>query len=906
VALAPGTKLGPYEISAAIGAGGMGEVYSARDTRLDRSVAIKILPAHLSASTEAKQRFEREARSISSLSHPNICQIFDVGNQGGIDFIVLELLQGETLAERLKHGPLPTELVLKLGIDICEGLEKAHRCGIVHRDLKPANIMLTKSGAKLMDFGLAKGSSVPAPAASAAAVSLTTTLSAPPTPSSGTAITRANVIVGTPQYMAPEQLEGTEADSRADVFALGSVLYEMATGKRAFPGTSPVSVMAAVIGSNPEPISASQKMSPPALDRLIHNCLAKNPDDRWQTAHDVKLQLQWIAEGGSLAGIPAPVSTRRRLSQTFAWSAAALSLLLALAMTSAFWRHSPPPTPSLRAALLPPKANTFRRFDFAISPDGTRIAFVADSPGTPSGSLWVRPLNSVVAEQIPGTDDANSPFWSPDGKSIAFFTSHKLKRVAARGGPVTTLADAEDSRGGTWSASGTIVFARTSLDDGLYQVADMGGTISPATVVDKNGKEATHRAPFFLPDGQHLLYFAASEASIFGADPADGVSGVYLLDLKSKKHTRLLRTHSAAQYANGFLFYLEQGNLLAQLFDPSTLKLSGTAVPFAEEVASGGVGLGAFSVSARGLLAYQTGGPVLSQLLWYKRDGTEAGRVGDPGVFSVLSISPDGKQVATSRGDAAGAARDIWLYDLATGTPTRFTFDAKQAASPLWTRDGSRVIFQNAQMGGYIYSKLSTGGGAPDVVEHCTGMVAPTDVTPDGKSLLYLDFSGGEGARLMIHPTEAGKADYPLLQENFDQGEAHFSPDGHWLAYVSEETGEHELYLMPFPSQTGKWQVSAAGGNQPRWRKDGREIYYIAPDGKMMAASVELSANNAKVSAPVALFQTRIVNVSHAYTQYDVTGDGQRFLINSRFDPGAEPIFVYANWPADVHGNDAH
>jgi serine/threonine protein kinase len=886
----------------------MGEVYSARDSRLDRSVAIKILPVHLSANAVAKQRFEREARSISSLSHPNICQIYDVGNQDGIEFIVLELLDGETLAERVKRGPLATELVLKFGIEICEGLEKAHRSGIVHRDLKPANIMLTKTGAKLMDFGLAKGGGIPAPAGDdSMTASLSPAVGAPGTPGSGsgTTITTANMIVGTPHYMAPEQLEGVEADSRSDIFALGCVLYEMATGTRAFPGASPASVIAAVLHQRPEPISASQKMSPPALDRLIHTCLAKDPEERWQTAHDVKLQLQWIAEGGSLAGVPAPVSTHRRLSQKFAWVAAGICLFLALAMGAAFLRHGHTPAPSVRAALLPPKSSTFRRFDFAISPDGTRIAFVADSPGMPSGSLWVRPLNSVVAEQIPGTEDANSPFWSPDSKSIAFFTSHKLKRVEARGGPVTTLADAEDSRGGTWSSGGTIVFARTSLDDGLFQVADMGGTIAPLTDVDKSNKEATHRAPFFLPDGQHLLYFVASEDSIFGSDTADGVSGVYVLDLKSKKKTRLLRTNSAAQYANGFLFYLEQGNLLAQPFELSSLKVSGAAVPVAQEVASAAVGMGAFSASARGLLAYQTGGPALSQLLWYKRDGTEAGRLGDPGTFSVLSISPDGKYAATSRGDATSSARDIWLYDLATGTPTRFTFDAKQAASPLWTRDGSRVIFQNAQMGGYIYSKLSSGGGASDVVEHCTGMVAPTDITPDGKSLLYLDFSGGEGARLLIHPMEEGKSDFPLLKENFDQGEAHFSPDGRWLAYVSEETGGHEIYLAPFPSLAGKWQVSAAGGNQPRWRKDGREIYYVAPDGKMMAAGVEFSGDNAKVGAPVALFQTRIVNVSHVYTQYDVTGDGQRFLINSRFDPGAEPIFVYSGWATDIRGNEA-
>ncbi|HUK86680.1 MAG TPA: protein kinase, partial [Terriglobales bacterium] len=563
--LTPGTKLGPYEIVAAAGAGGMGEVYRARDTRLDRTVAIKVLPAHLSDHPERRQRFDREARAISSLNHPNICTLYDVGHQEGVDYLVMEYMEGESLADRLQRGPLPPEQLLKYGVEICEGLEQAHRSGVVHRDLKPGNIMLTRTGAKLMDFGLAKTAN---PEASASA--LTASLAGP----GGKPLTAEGMVVGTFQYMAPEQLEGKEADARSDVFALGSVLYEMATGKRAFTGKSQASVVAAILASEPQPISALRPMSPPTLDRLVKVCLAKDPEERWQTAHDVKLQLKWIAEGGSEAGVPAPLAARRRHAQTLAWAVAAVCLLAALALGAAWLLRAPKPELPLQASLLPPKDSSFAAFNFAVSPDGRKLVFVARGASGGGNTLWVRPLDSIAAQPLAGTEDAQFPFWSPDSKSIGFFANHKLRRIDAAGGPVLALADAETPRGGSWSPDGTIVFAPASVG-GLWQIPAAGGAPTQLTQPANPGAERSHRWPSFLPDGRHLLYYNSSPSGPLGRPaPAevDAGSGIYVLDIKTGHQSLVVRAISQGQYASGYVFYLDQGNLMAQPFELSSLK----------------------------------------------------------------------------------------------------------------------------------------------------------------------------------------------------------------------------------------------------------------------------------------------------------------------------------------------
>jgi len=889
-----GAKLGPYEIQSPLGASGMGEVYRARDTRLERTVAVKILPTHLSDNPEAKQRFDREARAISSLNHPNICTLYDVGHQDGVDYLVMEYMEGETLADRLIKGPLPPEQVLKCGREIAEGLEKAHRSGVIHRDLKPGNVMLTKSGAKLMDFGLAKAAPASAPPSS----SLTMTLS---TPAGSHPLTAEGMVVGTFQYMSPEQVEGKEADARSDIFSLGAVLYEMATGKRAFIGKSQASIVAAILASEPQPISAVQPMSPPALDRVVKVCLAKDPDERWQTAHDVKLQLEWIAEGGSQAGIPAPLAARRKVSQNVAWGVAAVCLLAALTLTAALLLRAPKPALPLRASLLPPKNYNFDAYSFAISPDGKKLVFAAVTSGKSNSTLWVRPLDSVAAQELAGTENAQYPFWSPDSTAIGFFVDGKLKKIDAAGGPVISVADAEDGRGGSWSRDGTIVFSRKPSGEGFYQVSSAGGPVSEVTHFNKQRNEDSHRWPWLLPDGRHFVFYMSSTLTQSGSNERDQVAGIYLYDRKTGKQTYLLHTDTGAQYANGYLFYLRQENLMAQPFDPSSGTFSGNPVPVAEAVQyNSDRWIGAFATSASGVLAYISGEGTQSQLVWYGRDGKEQGRAGSPGRPDVPAISPDGTRVATSLGGAHGTDRDIWIYELARGTATRLTFEGVQAQVPVWTHDGKTVAYTTSRHGGDIYAKASSGLGGEELLAESDDFKVPNDWSPDGKLLVYMNFAGGKGPRLWIHEVAPENKDYPLLRTNFNEGEAWFSPDGRWLTYVSEETGKPEIFVVPFPSLSAKWQVSTAGGSQPLWRRDGKEIFYIAPDGKLMAVAVETAGNTFKAALPKVLFETRITATFHALHQYDVTADGQKFVINTRMEQAAQPMTIYANWEAEL------
>ena len=519
--LGSGTTLGRYEIGSPLGAGGMGEVYRARDTRLDRTVAIKILPAHLSSNPEAKQRFEREARAISSLNHPNICTLHDVGHQDGVDYLVMECLEGQTLADRLLKSPLPLEQVLKYGIEICEGLENAHKTGVIHRDLKPGNVMLTKTGAKLMDFGLAKA----APLSS----NLTMTLSGP---SAEQPLTERGTVVGTFQYMAPEQVEGKEADARSDIFALGALLYEMTTGKRAFTGETRGSIVAAILAADPPPISTVQPMSPPALEKVVKGCLAKDPEERLQTAHDVKLQLKWIAEGGSQAGVPAPLASQRKTRERILWSASAFLAMACLALAVIHFGQTKATQPAIHTYIPAPEKSTFafvgdHTGPLVISPDGTRLVYAALSPDGKQ-MLWLRPLEAASSQRLPGTEDAAYPFWSPDSRFIGFFAEGKLKTIAAVGGPAQVLCDAPDGRGGTWNREGTIVFPRT-FNGSMYRISAGGGTPVQVTELDASQEENSHRWPQFLPDGRHFLFYVRSQR---GTGAGEYVGS---LDSKDKK-----------------------------------------------------------------------------------------------------------------------------------------------------------------------------------------------------------------------------------------------------------------------------------------------------------------------------------------------------------------------------------
>ncbi len=879
--LLAGSRLGPYEILAAAGSGGMGEVYRARDTRLERTVAIKILPSYLSEVPDAKQRFEREARAISSLQHANICTLFDIGSQNGTDYLVMEYLEGETLADRLAKGPLPPEQVLKYGAEIAEGLEKAHRSGIIHRDLKPGNVMLTKSGAKLMDFGLAKASSV------APVSGLTVTLA---TPEASHPLTAAGTIVGTFQYMSPEQVEGKEADARSDIFALGAVLYEMAAGRRAFSGKSHASIVAAILASEPHPISAVQPMSPPALDRVVKGCLAKDPDERWQTAHDVKLQLQWIAEGGSQAGIPAPVSARRRLSQNVAWAVAAVCGLAAIGFAVAWMYRSSTPRHPVRLSVLAPEGNSFKPFDIAISPDGNKFAFAAiDASG--KTQLWVRPLDSESAQPLGGTEGAQEPFWSPDSQTVGFFADGKMKRLEASGGGLQVLADAPIPRGGTWSQDGVILFSPGAAG-GLYRVSASGGTVEQVTALDAKKNEDSHRWPCFLPDGQHYVFLVRSGLTT-------GAAQIYGASLSSKDKSLVVDSGGRPGCTQpGYLLFVRGSNLMAQRFDQSRLRLSGDPTPIAEQLGRDYTFSAAYTVSRNGTLVAHNGGISTSVLTWYDRAGKPGSVLGSDN-FNVIRFSPDGRVLSTSIYDNSGG-EDIWLLDLVRGVRTRFTFGPALADDPVWSPDGKMIVFDSNRTGTYaIYEKPSNGTRKEEVVFADPAIKFTSSWSPDGKYVL-LDHIAPEAqgkTSIWVLPMFGDHKAYPLISNDFNSTLSQFSPDGHWVAYDSNESGRDEIYAVAFPNPTARFQISTAGGANVQWRADGKELYYTDPDNKIMAVDIGTRGDALEIGTPHALWQPRLQAVNPPYA---ATADGKRFLANELPVQSTSHLSLVLNWDAEL------
>jgi eukaryotic-like serine/threonine-protein kinase len=623
--LTSGSKIGPYEILAPVGAGGMGEVYQARDTRLDRNVAIKVLPEQFSADTKFRERFEREARAISSLNHPNICILYDVGRQDGIDYLVLEYLEGESLAQLLERGPLPIRQVLAYGIQIAEALERAHRQGVVHRDLKPGNVMLTKNGLKLLDFGLAKPMAGASGAVSALG-SLTLSQHKP--------LTAEGTIVGTFQYMSPEQLEGREADPRSDLFAFGCVLYEMATGKRPFDGKTQASVVAAILATEPPPISTLVPLTPPAFERLVKTCVAKDPDERWQTAHDVKLQLQWIAEGGSQAGIAAPVSTHRKHRERTAWAVAAVFVLVSLVAAVAYWRASSAPQSVVRTSILLPEKTQFtlmgRNGVPAISPDGTKVAYVAVREG--QRYIWLRNLNSIDAKPIQGTEEGFAPFWSPDGRYLAFFSQGKLKKLAISGGAPEAICDADDTRGGSWGSKDVIVFAANRFS-ALFSVPASGGI--PVQVTEL-GQSLSHRWPHFLSDGEHFLFVTTPTGSV------SNLSNIQLGSIKDKTSKLVLDSGYNLDLSNGQIFFMRDGVLNAQSFDEKRGQVTGEAVPIASDVQVDSLYSNAlFSVSQSGMMVYAPSSVSnFAQLAWFDHKGEQTGILGEPAFSSKSQFRP--------------------------------------------------------------------------------------------------------------------------------------------------------------------------------------------------------------------------------------------------------------------------
>jgi len=865
----------------------MGEVYRARDTRLDRTVAVKILPARLSADPDARQRFDREARAISALNHPNICTLYDVGHQDGVDYIVMEFLEGETLAERIRKGPLPVEQALKIGTEVCEGLEKAHRTGVVHRDLKPANIMLTKSGAKLMDFGLAKA----APAVALADSSLTATLN---TPAASQPLTQRGTVVGTFQYMSPEQLEGKEADARSDIFSLGAVLYEACTGKRAFEGKTTASTIAAILAAEPPAISSVQPMTPPVLDSVVKTCLAKDPDDRFQSVHDVKLQLKWIAEGGSQFGTPAPVLARRQSRERTWIMATAVCALLAVVGLASAWINSSKIALSrsvVRAQIGPPDRYAFvpaAAFNHnVVSPDGRMIAFIAAGEG--KQLLFVRRLNNAAAVLLAGTDGAYYPFWSPDSRFIGFFANGKLKKIEAGGGVVQNICDAPYGRGGTWNREGVILFT-PGIHDVVYRVPDGGGQPSPATKIKTPGRMAGGRWPYFLPDGKHFLY-AANEGN-------DQRSKVMAASLDSPEVKVILDETTNVEFADGHLFYMKDGNLVMQPFDVGALKLTGNPVA----VASGveyyfPKQLGNFSVSENGVLIYRTAYDSPTQFVWLGHSGKQSGSLGEPMASFGARLSPDAHSLVVARPDPGDKSMvDLWMMNTDRGTLSRFTFHPLAAYTAAWSPDGKQLALGAAPSRVQIVA--SNGSGNAKAITQVEQNSSVSDWSRDGQTLLVNFQNSDTGWDIATIPASGGEP-VPFVHSPFDELAPRFSPDGRWVAYLSNESGRGEVYVVPFPGPGGRWQVSngasiSGSGSALAWSRDGKQLYYRSVDGPLMVADVQSQGNEFHAGAPRQFFSGTTIG------SIDTTPDG-RLLVRVSAEHGeASPITIVLNWEAEV------
>jgi len=880
MALSPGTRLGPYEISSPLGAGGMGEVYRARDTRLERAVAIKILPAELSSSAQFKLRFEREAKTISQLNHPHICTLYDVGE----NYLVMELLEGETLAERLAAGPMSTEEVLRYGIEIAEALDKAHKQGIVHRDLKPSNVMLTKSGAKLLDFGLAKAA-------------------APLVDFSGAtqqkALTQEGTIVGTFQYMSPEQLEGVEADPRTDIFALGALLYEMATGKRAFEGKTRTSLIAAIVSGRPTPVSQIQPLAPPALEHVIERCLEKDPGDRWQSAHDVAEELKWIRSKGSQAGIAAPIAARRKARERLSWLLNAALVLAAAALTWGIIELRREPPRVVQSSILPPPKTQFA-FDNggapAIAPDGKRIVFSAQPTSGGPRMLYVRLLSNGTAQPLSGTEDGLFPFWSPDSRMIGFFAGGKLRKIDAGGGPAQTLCGAQTPRGGSWSTEGVIVFAPASAGP-LLKVSEDGGVPAAVTRIDPQSGYASHRWPSFLPDGRRFVYLAQR-----GAIALD-ISGVLLVgSIDGDVNKELTAASSNGIYSrSGHLIYWRDRSLVTQKFDPKRLVLERNLVPIAEEVGRTLRADAFFSISNDGTLLYESGsGMGNSQFVWLDASGKPIQTaVGKPADYRSSTLSYDQRRLATPIVDPSTGRWDIWIQDLQRGASTRLTFDPTDEFAPIWSRDDSMIVYGSDAKGlGDLMMKRSSGTGGDEVFYADAAFKVPLDWSPDGKLFLFSEQNLRTDFDLMLYSFEDHKVRV-FLQTPFAETNGRFSPDMRWIAYQSTDSGKNQVYVLPLSGGRGKWQISTEGGTRPRWSRDGKQIYYLSADFKLMAVYVSVHGDEFTAEVPRVLFPVRVKVINGSL--YDVSADGKRFLINTPVEQAEiAPLTLVQNWAASL------
>ena len=893
MSLAAGVRLGPYEIVSPLGAGGMGEVYRARDTRLGRDVAVKVLPPHLSENADARARFEREARAISALTHPHICTLHDVGHHEGVDFLVMELLEGGTLAERLDSGPLPLDQVLRFGVEIADALERAHRAGIVHRDLKPGNVMVTKSGVKLLDFGLAR---VAAPKREISG------LSALPTEAASRPLTEKGTLMGTVQYMAPEQLEGKDADARTDIFALGCVLYEMATGKRAFAGATQASLITAIMASEPAPISTLAPMTPPALDRLVRICLAKDPDERWQSAHDVKSELQWIAQAGSQAGLPAVVATRRKSRERLAWSAALVAAAVVGAAAARLWRTAPPTTGSTRFEIRP----RFGEFLAAasLSPDGRTLLFaMPDAAGT--RKLWLRPLDSLDPRPVADVKELSEiGAWSPDGRSLAVPSGRQIVRIDLASGASQVVCATQTTFGLSWGAKGDLLLTRF-YGSGIDTVRASGGTPTPVTTLDRNAGEVAHLWPRFLPDGRRFLFFIRMKR---GKEPHEGWIASASLDAKGAR--RILLADSFVGVAQGRLLYTIAGVLYAQPFDASALAVRGDPAAISgHAVIEGSIDYPDAEVGGPNLV-FRSDPPKLRRLEFVDRNGRELAQIGTAEPYErLVSISRDGRRALILRRNPERGDDDIWSVDLERGTGARSGTVVEEEENPVWSPDGSRFVFGWDRDGPYDLAIRQFDGSKPDelIVRSDYDKVAE-DWSRDGRFIVYRSYDPKQqdGIRLLTVGSRAPAVTLPGTAQGFN---AQISPDGGWILFMSGESGRREIYVQRFPDGAAREQVSVDGGGAARWSTDGKEIFFVSPDGKMMAASFDSAAAIPKISLPRPLFSVSRVQLEEGYpgsqaSNWDVAPDGRFLMLLPVSEKDATALTVVLNWAAGLEHAD--
>ncbi|KAA3632147.1 MAG: hypothetical protein DWP97_11640 [Calditrichaeota bacterium] len=871
MSLETGRTLGPYKIIEKAGAGGMGEVYKAQDTRLDRIVAIKVLPATFALNDDIKQRFEREAKTISSLNHPNICTLYDVGEQDGLQYLVMEFIEGETLADRIKRGPVQMKEFLEISIQVADALDKAHRQGLIHRDLKPGNIMLTKTGTKLLDFGLAK---IQMDNSAPGVQSITQT----------TPLTGVGTLLGTMQYMAPEQLEGSEADTRSDIFSFGATMYEMATGAKAFGGGSQASLIASILKEEPRSVSEISPLLPPILEQTISQCIAKDPEQRWQSVADLKRSLQWIADGKIGSQGHGLIPQNRSTRETIIMAAMLCFFIISSVFGYLYLTNDAPQGQTVRSLITANDETTIQSSGgghLSISPDGSKLVYLAEDSTTKKEMLWVRPLNSLKAVQLQGTEGALYPFWSPDSKQIGFFADGKMKKLPAIGGPVLTLCETSDrARGGSWNSDNVIIFSR-GINDPIHKVSAAGGEPAAVTEMDTSIVENSQRFPYFLPDGKHFLYFSRVQGGDGGEKDA-----ICLSSIEDPSVTRLFLAKSNAIYEDGYIYYMRESFLMVQEFDESSLETIGDPFPVAEEVLfARAYNKGSFTISMHSDLIYEQGVATDGSMLLIRSKGKiEIDTVLSGDNYFSADFSPDEQNIVMTHNEVNSDNSAVWFYDFNSKVKTRFTFGDSRQGLPFWTPDGEYIVYTSdngdtVNNKFFIYKKHASGIHPETLLvkTDANGMI-PNSITSDGKEVICQEFTSNS-SHLYSVDVETGRKNM-IFDSTLNCGWGAVSPNKKWLAYLEFEDNEQIVYITTYPTPSGKWQVSKGEGNMPRWNSDGTLLYHINKKNQLLETEIDDTGSFIKIGKTQTLFTLNPVTQGEFYKPYN---DDQRFLTFENF-----------------------